>query len=123
MSPWRTQVIVTTNKRHKREWWLTILRFTTLNAYPLPKIKELVNKVAQYKICSIVYLKSAYHQVPISEKDKIYTTYEADGMLYQFCRVSFGVTNRVTCFQRIIDKVITDNALSHTFADLDNYLW
>ena len=37
------------------------------------KIEELVNKVAHYKICCTVDLKSAHYQVPISEKDKIYT--------------------------------------------------
>ena len=76
-----------------------------LDAFPLPKIKELVNKVAQYKMCSIVDLKSAYHQIPISKKDKIYTAFEADGKLYQFYRLPFGVTNAVTCFQSIIDKL------------------
>lgn len=82
----------------------TVNRFTMLDAYPLPKIKELVNKVAQYKVYCTIDLKSAYHQVPISDKDKIYTTFEADGKLYQFCRVPFGVSKRVTCFQRIIDN-------------------
>jgi len=35
-------------------------------------------------------------------------------------RLPFGVTNGVSCFQRIIDSVIADNDLNHTFAYLDN---
>lgn len=89
-----------------------------LVAYPLPKIKELVSKVAQYKIYSTIDLKSTYHQVPIFDKDKIYTAFEAEGKLYQFCRIPFVVTNGVACFQRIIDKFIANNSLSYTFVYL-----
>ena len=65
-------------------------------------------------------LKSAYHQVPISEKDKIYSSFETDGKLYQFCWRPFGVTYGVTRFQRIIDDFIADNSVYCTFACLDN---
>ena len=75
--------------------------------------------MTQYKIYCTVDLKFAYHQLPISEKDKIYTAFEADSNLYQFCKVSFGVTHRGACFQKV-DKFIANNSLSHTFANLDN---
>ena len=88
----------------------TVNRFPMLDTYSLLKIEELV---AQYKIYNIVDLKFLYHQV-------LYTAFKADGKLYQFCWVLFGVNNGVTCFQRIIDKSIADNSLSYTFAYLDN---
>ena len=53
-----------------------------LDTYPLPKIEELVNKVAQYKIYNTVDMKSAYRQISISDKDKLYTAFEVDGKLY-----------------------------------------
>ena len=97
----------------------TINRFTTLDAYPLPKIEEVVKNDGTIKIYCTVNLKSAFHQVPKSEKDKIYTAFEADGKLYQFRRVPFGITNGVPCFSRIINKFIANYSLSHTFAYLD----
>ena len=51
---------------------------------------------------------------------KIYFAFEADGKLFPFCRVQFGITNGVACFQRIIDKFIPDNSLSYTIAYLHN---
>ena len=60
-------------------------------------------------------LKSAYHQIPIKEKDKPYTVFEANGKLYQFRRIPFGVTNGVACFQRIIDKIIKENHLTGVY--------
>ena len=79
-----------------------INRFTQLDAYPLPRIDETVNKIAQYRDFSTIDLKSAYHEVPIKEEEKKYTTFEANHHLYQFCRVLYGVTNGVAAFQRTI---------------------
>ena len=69
---------------------------------------------------STLDLKSAYYQVPLAAEDRAYTAFEADGKLYQYCRLPFAVTNDVSCFQRIIDSVIADNDLKQTFAYLDN---
>ena len=62
---------------------------------------DLAQEIAKYKIYSPLDLKSAYHQIPIKE-DKPYMAFEANGKLYQFCRIPFEVTNGVACFQRII---------------------
>jgi len=69
---------------------------------------------------STLDLKSAYYQVPLATEDLAYTTFEADGKLYLYCCLPFGVTNGVLCFQRIIDSNIADNKLKQTFAYLNN---
>ena len=73
-SSWRTQVVVTTNEQYEKrmviDYSQTVNRFPTLDAYPLPKIEELVNVVTQYNINSTVDLKCVYHQFTISEKEK-----------------------------------------------------
>ena len=123
-SPWRAQVVVTKDLRAKKrlviDYSQTVNRFTQLDAYPLPKIDELVNKMATYRVYSTIDLKSAYHQIPIDESDRTYTAFEADGGLYQFTRVPFGVTNGVPCFQRKMDEYIDEENLQDTFAYLDN---
>ena len=75
----------------------TINRFTLLDALPLLRISDVVNKIALYRIL-IIDLRSAYHQVPLKEEDKLYTAFEVQGNLYQFTRLSFGVTNGVALF-------------------------
>ena len=123
-SPWRAQVVVTTNERHKKcmviDYSQTINKFTQLNAYPLPRIDDLVNKVSQYNYFSTVDLKNAYHQVPLNDKDKLYTAFEAFGQLYQFRRMPFGITNGVSCFQKVMDEFINTNSLSDTYCYLDD---
>lgn len=65
-SPWRAQVLVVKDSRHKRrlvvDYSQTINRYTPLDAYPLPKIENVVNEVARGKWYSAIDLKSAYHQ-------------------------------------------------------------
>nr|CAH8849255.1 unnamed protein product [Trichobilharzia regenti] len=123
-SPWRAQVLVTSNERHKKrmvvDYSQTINRFTFLDAYPLPRIDEMIEKIAQYDIFSTLDLKNAYHQIALKNEDKPYTAFEACGKLYQFCRIPFGVTNGVACFQRIIDELISKEQLTSTFAYIDN---
>ena len=94
--------------------------FTHLDAYPLPRIDELINEIAKTKYYSTVDLKSAYYQVPLAKEDKELTAFEANGKLYQYCRMSFGVSNGVSTFQRIIDNLSEKYNLKQTYAYLDN---
>ena len=122
-SPWRAQIVVTGDERKKRmviDYSQTVNRYTLLDAYPLPRIEELVNKVAKYEYFSQLDLKSAYHQIPIRSEDKPLTAFEASGKLYQFCRIPFGVTNGVACFQRIMDDFIKRHELVGVYAYLDD---
>lgn len=92
-SPWRAQVLVTSSENHKRrmvvDYSQTVNQFTQLDAYPQKRVDELVEKVSQYSLFSTFDLKSAYHQVPISEHEKKFTAFEAAGNLYQFTRIPF----------------------------------
>ncbi|XP_066907466.1 uncharacterized protein [Halyomorpha halys] len=123
-SPWRAQVLVVQNENHKKrlviDYSQTINKFTLLDAYPLPNMDELVRNVAKYSLFSTIDLKSAYHQVPIADDEKVYTAFEAQGRLYQFKRIPYGVTNGVACFQRVIDKIISDEGLTGVFSYLDD---
>ena len=125
-SSWRAQVLITTNSRHKKrmviDYSQTINKFTQLNAYPLPRIDDLVQKIASYRVFSALDLKSAYHQIPIKPEDKEYTAFEANGQLFQFCRLPFGLTNAVSCFQKVMNEFIEANQLKGVFAYLDDVL-
>ena len=82
-SPWRAQVVITSNENGKKrlciDYSQTINRLTHLDAYPLLRIDDQVNEIANFKIFRTLYLKSAYHQVPLLAEDKIYTAFEAKG--------------------------------------------
>ena len=123
-SPWRAQVVVTGGGNQKKrlaiDYSETINKYTLLDAYPLPRIDDTVNKIAQFKVYSTIDLKSAYHQVPIREEDVPFTAFEADGGLYEFVRLPFGVTNGVALFQREMDRFVETNSLDGVIPYMDN---
>ena len=122
-SPWRAQIVVVKKGEKKRlavDYSQTINLYTKLDAYPLPLISDLINKIAQYRIFSTVDAKSAYHQIAIADEDKHYTAFEANGRLFHFNRVPFGVTNGVSVFQREMDRMVDEYSLQGTFPYLDN---
>ena len=98
-------------KRMCTDYSQTVNLFTELDAYPLPHIDEIINKLSKYKLFSTFDLKSAYHQIPLREPETKFTAVEAVGDLYEFAVLPFGVTNGVPAFQRIIDNVITQEGL------------
>ena len=58
--------------------------------------------------------------MPTRQDSKPFTVFESNDKPCQFGRISFGVTNGVACFQRIIDKIIKVNNLKGLYAYLDN---
>lgn len=124
ISPWRAQVLIAGGGQHKKrmviDYSQTINKYTELDAFPLPKIESIVSKAAQYNYFSQIDLKSAYHQVPILRKERIFTAFEANGKLYQFTRIPFGVTNGVAAFQRTLSYIIEKENLTGVFAYLDD---
>lgn len=109
-SPWRAQVLVTKDDRHKKrmviDYSRTIDKFSSLDAFPLPRIDDMAFEVSKSKFYSTFDLKSAYHQIPILEHEKLFTAFEANGNLFQFTRIPFGVTSGVSAFQRVITELI-----------------
>ena len=83
--------------------------FTELDAYPLPRIDDMVCKLSTYSVFNTLDLKSAYHQIPLREENKPFTALESNGRLLQ----PIGVTNGMPAFQRSLD-------LTDTFAYVDN---
>ena len=73
-SPWRAQVLIVTNECQRKrlvvDYSKTINRFTRLDAYQLPRMEDLAQEIAKYKIYSSLDLKNAYHQIPIKEEDQ-----------------------------------------------------
>jgi len=94
-----------------------INKFTFLDVYLLPNMQELVKKLLSIVIFALWILEL---KIEIPVEDRPYTASEANGKLYQFKRLSFGLTNAVPWFRRIMDDIIDSNECQGTFVYLDN---
>ena len=69
-------------------------------------MEQLSLKVSSWKWFSYIDLKSAYHQLRLLEKEKDLTVFEANGELWQFTRLPFGVANGVPAFQKAFYTIV-----------------
>ena len=125
ISPWRAQVLVNKNEETGKrrlciDYSQTINRYTHQDGYPLPNMHDQATEISKYKYYSHFDLTSAYHQIPLHKDEQLFTAFEANGNLYEFTRVPFGVTNGPAIFQREMDNVIREDALNATWAYIDN---
>lgn len=123
-SPWRAQCFVTRTENHKPrlviDYSETINIYTPADAYPMPRIDDLLHKVARNKVFSKIDLRNAYHQVPLKPSDCALTAFEACGKLYEFTKLPFGCSNAVPIFQRIMDNFIKEHHLKETYSYIDD---
>ena len=80
----------------------------------------MITNLVKYRVFSTFDILNACHQFPICDSDKKYTGFEANGRLYQFRRIPFGVTNGVVVYQRHMDIIIAVEQLKDTFPYLDD---
>ena len=121
-SAWRSQPVIVSKrgggKRMAIDFSCKVNKFSKMDAFPVPLISDLVQKVSGYNYFSVIDITQAYHQVPLVPEDMEKTAFEANGKLYQYKRLCFGVTNAVPKFQRIMVRVFGD--LPGVFIYLDD---
>lgn len=72
---------------------------TAPDMYPMPRIEEMLNRVAPAKFITTLDLCKGYYQVPLSEPDVKKTAFITPSGKYEFLRVLFGLRNASALFQ------------------------
>ena len=73
------------------------------DAYPMPRIDELIDRLGKAKYISTLDLARGYWQVPMAEKDRHKTAFATPYGLYQFTVMLFRLQGAPATFQRIMD--------------------
>ena len=87
-------------------------RVTVRNNYHLPRVDDLLSKLADAMYFSRIDLKSGYYQIRIAAQDVHKTTMRTPYGSYEFLVMSFGLCNALATFMSIINDILTKKWMS-----------
>ncbi|GBG74414.1 hypothetical protein CBR_g18826 [Chara braunii] len=97
-------------------------RITRKNAYPLPRVDDLLNAAGGCKVFSKIDLKSGYHHIEVDLANQHKTAFKTRDGLYEFTVMPFGLTNAPATFQSLMDKVLREQIGRFVVVYLDDIL-
>lgn len=125
-SPWSSPVILVPKKDGTQRFCVDYRQLnavTKKDAYPLPYVSAILDRLRDARYISSIDIKSAYWQVPIAENSRERTAFTVPGMgLFQFKRMPYGLTNAPATFQRLIDTVLGADLEDSCFVYLDDVI-
>ena len=71
---------------------------TVHDSYPLPRVEDLLDRLAGASYFSKIDLRSGYHQVAIAPEDVFKTAFLTRYGLFEWCVMPFGLCNAPSTF-------------------------
>jgi RNase H-like domain found in reverse transcriptase/Reverse transcriptase (RNA-dependent DNA polymerase)/Integrase zinc binding domain/Integrase core domain len=96
---------------------------TTRDAYPLPYLTQILDRLKDAKYISSLDIKTAFWQVPLDPSSKDKTAFTVPGRgLYQFTRMPMGLHNSTATWQRLVDNILRPDLEPYLFVYLDDII-
>ncbi len=108
-APWRANIICIPKKGNKTRQVADFRKHNKLIkpvSWPLPTVQDLLDEVAGSKYISTMDLKSAYHQIPVREKDRDVLTFCTRDGCFRYAVLPMGICIASFVYQEFIDKVL-----------------
>ena len=107
VSKWGAPVVLGKKKDNSTRFCVNYRRLndkTQVDAYPMPRIEDLVDQLGWAKVLTILDLARGYWQVKVKESAKKMTAFTTPYDLYQFKVMPFGLNGVPATFQWLMDK-------------------
>ena len=129
-SPFNAPIWVVPKKQDTsgKQKWRIVIDFRRLNeqtdqdAYLLPNINEILDHLGNAKFFSALDLSSGFHQIPMEETSKKYTTFSTPKGHFHYNRMPFGLKNAPAIFQRMIDTALRGLIGKYCFVYLNDII-
>ncbi|KAL7295098.1 hypothetical protein TKK_0011566 [Trichogramma kaykai] len=96
---------------------------TIKDAYPMPSLDTVLDKLRKARYISKIDLKAAYNQIPMERSSRRYTAFAVAGSgLWQFRRMPFGLVNAPMTWSRLVDHLFGPEFEPHVFYYLDDII-
>jgi len=123
-SSWSSPVVLIKKKDNTIRFcvdYRKLNQVTKRDAYPLPYVSHILDRLRNAHYLSSLDIKSAYWQVPVSAESREKTAFTVPGRgLFQFRRLPFGLHNSPATWQRLIDNVLGADLEPNVFVYLDD---
>lgn len=123
-SEWSNPVVMVKKPNGKYRFCLDFRKVNDVSkkdAYPLPHMNSILDKLRAARYISTIDLSQAYFQIPLERRSREITAFSVPGKgLYHFVRMPYGLTGAPATFQRLLDKLIGPEMEPHAFAYLDD---
>lgn len=125
-SPWSSPVLLVPKKDGSYRFcvdYRKLNNITKKDAYPIPFISTILDKLRNAQYLSSIDIKSAYWQVPVEKSSRELTAFTIPGRgLFHFKRMPFGLTNSPATWQRLVDRILGPEMEPNVFVYLDDII-
>ncbi|KAK9687873.1 Reverse transcriptase (RNA-dependent DNA polymerase) [Popillia japonica] len=125
-SPWSSPVVMVPKRDGTWRFcvdYRQLNKVTKRDAYPLPYISSILDRLRDARYLSSLDVKSAYWQIPVAEDSRPLTAFTVPGRgLFQFKRLPFGLHTAPATWQRLIDRVLGVDLEPYCFKYLDDII-
>jgi hypothetical protein len=95
-----------------------INRYTVPDAFPVPEMSEVIQRIGQSKYITVCDAASGFYQTPVHEDDQWTTGFVCGDELWEFTRCPFGMRNSSNTFCRAIQQVLRPiRDIAHSYVD------
>nr|XP_012235715.1 PREDICTED: uncharacterized protein LOC105679947 [Linepithema humile] len=123
-SEWSNPIVMVKKPTGKYRFCLDFRKVNSISkkdAYPLPNMNGILDKLRSASYISTIDLSQAYFQIPLARESREITAFSVPGKgLYHFTRMPYGLTGAPATFQRLLDKLIGPEMEPFAFAYLDD---
>lgn len=123
-SPWSSPIILLDKPDGSKRFCIDFRKVnavTKRDAYPLPKVTTILDRLRDARYLSSLDVKSAYWQIPLHKDSQEKTAFTIPNRgLFHFVTMPFGLHNAASTWQRFIDSVIGSDLEPQVFIYLDD---
>ena len=122
-SPWSSPVVLVAKPDGSQRFcvdYRALNSVTKRDLYPLPRCDDILESLSGAQWFSHLDLLRGYWQIDVAEKDREKTAFATPDGLYQFHKLSFGLTNAPACFMRAMHLILRRLCWSDCLVYLDD---
>ena len=108
-SPWSSPIVLVRKKTGAVRLCVDYRKLnavTVKDAFPLPRVTDCLDSLAESVMFSTFDITTAYHQVPVKNEDIPKTAFVTKYGLFEYLTMPFGLCNAPGTFQRLMEVVL-----------------